>query len=86
MKIIQVRYLEADNTRGRRFVASTGGAGPGKRVIIGTDYSLGYDDNVIKAARALVAKTWETNPPEVVPDVGMTRAGFEVVALKFPDD
>ena len=83
MKIIQVRYLEADNTRGSRFVASTGWAGPVKRVIIGTDYSIGYDDNVLKAARALVAETWETNPPEVVPEVGMTRAGFDVVRLKF---
>ena len=86
MKVIQVRYLEPDNTRGSRFVASTGWAGPVKRATIGTNYSLGYDDNVIAAARALVAKIWDTNPPEVVPDVGMTRAGFEVVALKFPDD
>ena len=86
MKVIQVKYLAPTDTQGTRFSASVGWDGPTKRVTVGRDYSLDYDDNVIAAACQLVAKIWETNPPEVVPDVGKTRAGFDVVALKFPDD
>lgn len=86
MKVIQVKYLAATDTQGTRFSASAGWDGPTQRVTVGRDYSLDYDENVIAAARELVAKIWETNPPEVVPDFGMTRAGFEVVALKFSDD
>ncbi len=83
MKLIQVRYLGPTDTQGTRFSASAGWDGPTKRVTVGRDYSLDYDDNVIAAARQLVAKIWDTNPPEVLPDVGKTRAGFDVVRLEF---
>ena len=92
MKLIQVKYLGPTDTQGTRFSASAGWDGPTERVIVGYDYAIDYDDNVIAAARQLVGKIWETktrrirrdlNPPEVVPDVGKTRAGFDVVRLKF---
>lgn len=83
MKLIQVKYLSADNTQGARFSASIGWDGPLRRITKGYDYALGYDENVLAAARQLVAKIWETNAPEVVPDVGKTRTGFDVVRLKF---
>tara|TARA_R100000388_G_scaffold84296_1_gene63311 strand:+ start:1107 stop:1496 length:390 start_codon:yes stop_codon:yes gene_type:complete len=83
MKLIQVKYLSADNTQGARFSASVGWDGPLRRITKGYDYALDYDDNVLAAARQLVAKIWETNAPEIVPDVGSTRAGFDVVRLKF---
>ena len=83
MKLIQVKYLGPTNTQGTRFSVSTGWDGPTKRVVVGYDYALGYDENVLAAARQLVAKIWETNAPEVAPDVGKTRAGFDVVRLKF---
>jgi hypothetical protein len=100
MKLIQVEYLSATDTEGTRFLVSVGwqahdGPGSLKRLIVGYNYALDYTDNVISAAEQLVDEIWETktrrirrdlNPPEVVPDVGKTRAGFDVVALKFPDD
>ena len=86
MKLIQVKYLGPTNTQGTRFSASAGWDGPVKRIIVGYDYALDYDDNVIAAARELVAKIWAINPPEVVPDVGKTRAGFDVVRLKFKEE
>lgn len=86
MKLIQVKYLGPTNTQGTRFSVSTGWDGPTERVIVGYDYALDYDDNLIVAARQLVAKIWAINPPEVVPEVGKTRAGFDVVRLKFKED
>ena len=91
MKLIQIEYLSATDTEGTRFSASVGweahdGPGSLKRIIVGYNYAFNYTDNVIAAAEQLVDDIWETNPPEVVPDVGKTRAGFDVVALKFPDD
>ena len=97
MKLIQIEYLSATDTEGTRFSASVGweahdGPGSLKRIIVGYNYAFNYTDNVIAAAEQLVDEIWETNPesllpkPEVVPDVGKTRAGFDVVALKFPDD
>ena len=86
MKLIQVKYLSATDTEGTRFFASNGWEahdGPVKQITVGYNYALNYGDNVLAAARQLVAKMWETNPPEVVPDVGKTRAGFDVVRLKF---
>ena len=81
MKLIQVKYLSADNTQGARFSASIGWDGPLRRITKGYDYALDYDDNI--TARELVSKIWETNAPEVEPDVGKTRAGFDVVRLQF---
>ena len=86
MKLIQVKYLGPTNTQGTRFSASPGWDGPLRRITKGYDYALGYDENVLAAARQLVAKIWASNPPEVVPDVGKTRAGFDVVRLKFKED
>ena len=83
MKLIQVKYLGPTNTQGTRFSVSTGWDGPKKRVIVGYEYALDYNDNVISAAEQLVDEIWETNAPEVVPDVGKTRAGFDVVSLQF---
>jgi len=87
MKLIQVKYLAADNTQGARFSASAGWDGPVRRITKGYDYALDYDNNIISAASQLVAKIWPNeNAPEVVPDVGKTRAGFEVVRLKFKEE
>jgi len=86
MKLIQVKYLGPTNTQGTRFSVSTGWDGPVQRITVGRDYSLDYVDNVIVAARELVAKIWAINPPEVVPDVGKTRAGFDVVRLNFKEE
>tara|TARA_B100000676_G_scaffold253411_1_gene259219 strand:+ start:105 stop:371 length:267 start_codon:yes stop_codon:yes gene_type:complete len=83
MKLIQVKYLGPTNTQGTRFSVSTGWDGTTKRVIVGYEYALDYNDNVISAAEQLVDEIWETNAPEVVPDVGKTRAGFDVVRLQF---
>lgn len=91
MKLIQVEYLSATDTEGTRFSASNGWEahdGPVKQITVGYNYALDYTDNVISAAEQLINEMcWiATNPPEVVPDVGKTRAGFDVVALKFPED
>ena len=83
MKLIQVKYLGPTNTQGTRFSVSTGWDGTTKRVIVGYEYALDYNDNVISAAEQLVDEIWETNAPEVLPDVGKTRAGFDVVRLQF---
>ena len=86
MKLIQVEYLSATDTEGTRFSASNGWEahdGPVKQITVGYNYALDYTDNVISAAEQLVDEIWEINPPEVVPDVGKTRAGFDVVRLKF---
>lgn len=85
MKLIQVKYLAPTDTQGTRFSASAGWDGETQRITVGRDYALDYDDNVIAAARELVAKIWETNAPEVVPEVGKTRAGVDVVRLDFTD-
>ena len=86
MKLIQVKYLSPTDTQGTRFSASAGWDGPVQRIIVGRNYALDYDDNVIVAARELVAKIWAINPPEVVPEVGKTRAGFDVVRLNFKEE
>ena len=87
MKLIQVKYLGPTNTQGTRFSVSTGWDGPTERVIVGYASELDYDDNVIAAARQLVDKIcWYPNPPEVVPEVGKTRAGFDVVRLNFKEE
>ena len=98
MKLIQVEYLSATDTEGTRFLVSVGWQahdGPVKQITVGYDYALDYEDNVISAAQQLVDEMWETktrrirrdlNPPEVVPDVGKTRAGFDVVRLKFKEE
>ena len=83
MKLIQVKYLGPTNTQGTRFSVSTGWDGPTQRIIVGFDYALDYEDNIIAAARQLVAKIWpDGNAPEVIPDVATVRR-VDVVSLRF---
>ena len=84
MKLVQVKTLPATDTQGRRFSVSLGG---GRRITVAYDYALDHDQNVIAAARELVAKLYPTpyDPvPQVVPDVGyLANQNFDVVRLDF---
>lgn len=84
MKLVQVKTLPATDTQGRRFSVSLGG---GRRITVPYDYALDHDQNVIAAARELVAKLYPTpyDPvPHVVPDVGfLANQNFDVVRLDF---
>ena len=75
MKLIIVRFLKEKATRKNRYKATCNNLGPGRMsVTINEDEELGYRDNMIKAAQALVDKVYVTDSdrrykPKVVEEI-----------------
>ena len=86
MKLIVVRFLDKKATRPRRYKATCNNLGPGRMsVTINEDEELGYRDNMIKAAQALVDKAYGTGyKPKVVEEIAQLPNTWDVaVRLDF---
>ena len=86
MKLIVVRFLDKKKTRPRRYKATCNNLGPGRMsVTINEDEELGWGDNVVKAARALVDKAYDRGyKPKVVEEIAQLPNTWDVaVRLDF---
>ena len=90
MKLIVVRFLDKKATRPRRYKATCNNLGFGRMsVTINEDEELGYRDNMIKAAQALVDKVYVTDSdikrkPRVIEDIAQLPNNLDVaVRLDF---
>ena len=82
MKLIVVRFLNETATRKNRYKATSFNLGS---VTINEDEELGWGDNVVKAARALVDKAYDTGyTPKVVEEIAQLPNTWDVaVRLDF---
>ena len=90
MKLIIVRFLDKKKTRPRRYKATCNNLGPGRMsVTINEDEEIGWGDNVVQAARALVDKVYVTDSdlkrkPKVVEEIAQLPNTWDVaVRLDF---
>ena len=90
MKLIIVRFLDKKATRPRRYKATCNNLGPGRMsVTINEDEEIGWGDNVVQAARALVDKVYVTDSdlkrkPKVVEEIAQLPNTWDVaVRLDF---
>ena len=82
MKLIIVRFLNETATRKNRYKATSFYLGS---VTINEDEELGWGDNVVKAARALVDKAYDRGyKPRVVEEIAQLPNTWDVaVRLDF---
>ena len=90
MKLIIVRFLDKKKTRPRRYKATCNNLGFGRMsVTINEDEEIGWGDNVVQAARALVDKVYVTDSdlkrkPKVVEEIAQLPNTWDVaVRLDF---
>ena len=82
MKLIIVRFLNETATRKNRYKATSFNLGS---VTINEDTEIGWGDNVVQAARALVEKAYGTGyKPKVVEEIAQLPNTWDVaVRLDF---
>ena len=82
MKLIVVRFLNETATRKNRYKATSFNLGS---VTINEDTEIGWGDNVVQAARALVDKAYGTGyKPKVVEEIAQLPNTWDVaVRLDF---
>ena len=90
MKLIIVRFLKEKATRKNRYKATCNNLGPVRMsVTINEDEEIGWGDNVVKAAQALVDKVYVTDSdrrykPKVVEEIAELPNTWDVaVRLDF---